>query len=64
MVVYFKAIWSILSPFGIFCGHLVYFTAMVCCTMKKLTTLPVSTFYSTFTCYRVFFLSRNIIVHS
>jgi hypothetical protein len=24
MLVYFVAIWSILQPFGIFCGHLVY----------------------------------------
>jgi hypothetical protein len=28
MLVYFMAIWSILQPFGIFCGHLVYFTAI------------------------------------
>jgi hypothetical protein len=25
MLVYFMTIWSILLPFGIFCGHLVYF---------------------------------------
>jgi hypothetical protein len=26
--VYFMAIWSILRPFGIFCGHLVYLVAI------------------------------------
>jgi hypothetical protein len=25
MLVYFMADWSILRPFGIFCGHLIYF---------------------------------------
>jgi hypothetical protein len=24
-IMYYMAIWSILRPFGIFCGHLVYF---------------------------------------
>jgi hypothetical protein len=28
MLVYFVAIWSILRPDGIFCGHLVYFVAI------------------------------------
>jgi hypothetical protein len=28
MFVHFMAIWSILRPFGIFCGHLVYFVAI------------------------------------
>jgi hypothetical protein len=28
MLVYFKAIWSILQTFGIFCDHLEYFTAI------------------------------------
>jgi hypothetical protein len=39
---YFKAIWSILWPFGIFCGHLVHFMAirhifpvLVCCNKEK-----------------------------
>jgi hypothetical protein len=25
VLVYFMALWSVLRPFGIFCGHLVYF---------------------------------------
>jgi hypothetical protein len=51
----FVAIWSILRPFGIFCGHLVYFVAiwyilwlfgiffpvLVCFTNKNLATLVV-----------------------
>jgi hypothetical protein len=28
VVVYFMAVWSIVRPFGIFCGHLVYFAAI------------------------------------
>jgi hypothetical protein len=28
MLVYFVAIWSILQPFGVFCGYLVYFIAI------------------------------------
>jgi hypothetical protein len=46
MLVYFKAIWSILRPSGIFFGHLVYwmeiwfiFSVLVCCTKKNLATL-------------------------
>jgi hypothetical protein len=47
MLVYFMTIWSILWLFGLFYGHLVYFTAiyvvyfcrMVCCIMKNLATL-------------------------
>jgi hypothetical protein len=44
--VIFKALWSILRPFGIFCGHLVYFMVswyivpvLVYCTKKNLATL-------------------------
>jgi hypothetical protein len=37
---YFMAIWSILWPFGIFYGHLVYiFPVLVCCTKENLATL-------------------------
>jgi uncharacterized Tic20 family protein len=46
MLVYFIAVWSILRPFGIFCGHLVYFMVswydfpvLVYCTKKNLATL-------------------------
>jgi hypothetical protein len=28
MLLHFMPIWSILNPFGIFCGHLVYFMAI------------------------------------
>jgi hypothetical protein len=41
-----SAIWSILRPFGIFCGHLIYFIfiwyafpVLVCCATKNLATL-------------------------
>jgi uncharacterized membrane protein len=47
---YFTPIWNILRPFGIFyahlvyfvgalCGHVAYFSVLVCCTMKTLATL-------------------------
>jgi hypothetical protein len=39
MFVSFTAIWSILQPFGIFYGYLVYFSLLVCCTTKNLATL-------------------------
>jgi hypothetical protein len=53
ILVYFMSIWSILLPFGIFCGHLIYFvvvwyilwsfgiflTVLVCCAKKNLATL-------------------------
>jgi hypothetical protein len=46
MSVYFIDIWSILRPFGIFCGHLVYFIViwyicpvLVCCAKINLATL-------------------------
>jgi hypothetical protein len=46
MLVYFIAIWDILRPFCIFCGHLGYlmviwyiFPVLVCCTKKNLATL-------------------------
>jgi hypothetical protein len=46
MLVYFTAIWFILLPFGIFCGHLIHFMfilnifpILVCCTNKNLATL-------------------------
>jgi hypothetical protein len=46
MLSYFMAVWSILQPFGIFCGHLVYFMViwyifpvLVCCAKKNLATL-------------------------
>jgi hypothetical protein len=45
-LVHSMAIWNILRPFGIFYGHLVYFTAisyfssnLVCCVKKDLATL-------------------------
>jgi hypothetical protein len=40
-LVYFMAIWSILWPFGLFCGYLlrVLFPILVCCTKKNLATL-------------------------
>jgi hypothetical protein len=39
-LVYFTAIWNILWPFGIFCGHLGKFVpVLVCCTKKYLATL-------------------------
>jgi hypothetical protein len=46
MLVYYMAIWSILSivlyilwPFGIFYGYLVYFSQLVICTENNLATL-------------------------
>jgi hypothetical protein len=46
ILVYFMTIWSILRPFGIFYGHLVYFAVIwyifpvfVFCTKKNLATL-------------------------
>jgi hypothetical protein len=36
---YFTANWYILWSFGIFCGLLVYFHLLVCCTKKNLATL-------------------------
>jgi hypothetical protein len=46
MLVYFVDIWSILWPFGMFCGHLVYFVViwysfhiLVNCTEKNLANL-------------------------
>jgi hypothetical protein len=38
-LIYFRAIWSILLPFGTFYGYLVYlFPALVCCTKKNLAS--------------------------
>jgi hypothetical protein len=34
-LVYFIAIGNILWPFGIFCGHLVFFPILVSCTKKS-----------------------------
>jgi hypothetical protein len=46
MLVYFMAIWSIVGPFGTFCGQLVYllsfgifFPVLVCCANKNPATL-------------------------
>jgi hypothetical protein len=46
MLVYFMAVWSIIWPSGIFCGFLVYLTAIwhispvfVSCSKKNLATL-------------------------
>jgi hypothetical protein len=40
MSVNFNAIWSILWPFDIFCGHFgIFFPVLVCCTKKNLATL-------------------------
>jgi hypothetical protein len=48
----FMDIWSILQPFVIFYGHLVYFVVswyifpvLVCCTKKNLATLQWSQSY-------------------
>jgi hypothetical protein len=45
-LIYFIAVWSILRPFGICCGHLVYslviwytFPVLVYCTNKNLATV-------------------------
>jgi hypothetical protein len=32
---YFAAIWYNLQPFGIVCGHLVYFSVLVCLDQEK-----------------------------
>jgi hypothetical protein len=32
---YFTAIWYNLQPFGIVCGHLVYFLVLVCLDQEK-----------------------------
>jgi hypothetical protein len=32
---YFRAIWYNLCPFGIVCGHLVYFPNLVCLDQEK-----------------------------
>jgi hypothetical protein len=37
--VHFTAIWSILPPFGLFCGYLVFFPILVSCTKKNLAAL-------------------------
>jgi hypothetical protein len=40
MLVYFVSIWSILRPWEIFYGRLVYFPpVLVCCTKKNLAAL-------------------------
>jgi hypothetical protein len=48
------AVWSILRPFGTFCGHMVYFMViwyivpvLVCCTKKNLAALDVYGFNCT-----------------
>jgi hypothetical protein len=39
--VYFTGNWYSLCPFGIFCGHLVFFPVLVCCTKKNLAALAL-----------------------
>jgi hypothetical protein len=40
ILVHLMPIWYILWPFGIFCGHLVYFSpVLVCCSKKNPATL-------------------------
>jgi hypothetical protein len=43
MLAHFRAIWSILQPFGILCDilydHLLYFSVLVCCSNKNLAAL-------------------------
>jgi hypothetical protein len=36
---YFTVLWYNLQPFGIVCGHLVYFSVLVFCAKKNLATL-------------------------
>jgi hypothetical protein len=40
--VYFKAIWYILWPYGIFCSYLEFLPVLVCCNKKKLAILELS----------------------
>jgi hypothetical protein len=40
---HFRTIWSILWPFGIFCGHFgIFFPVLVCCAKKYLATLDTT----------------------
>jgi hypothetical protein len=35
MLAYFITIWNIFRPFGMVCGHLVYFSVLVCLHQEK-----------------------------
>jgi hypothetical protein len=70
MLVYFKAIWTILRPFDIFYVHLVYFVVnwyiflvLVCCTEKNMAILqqPYSSVLQKNCCSEASFKSSSLV---